>query len=179
MTESQSESHLVRVVMAQQYITRRAKELFGDRANAVVMRELNQINNFETYVPPKASNLSWEEKKKALKSLIFVTEKRNSDIKARKVADGSKQRTYYGYDKCDGSPSTVVTESIVMTRVIDAKERRHMAVLDIVNTFLQADNNETANMLLRGKLSEMMVRIYPALYREYVTYSAKEFPCCT
>ena len=31
-----------------------------------------------------------EEEKKALESLIFVTEKRNGDIKARKVADGSK-----------------------------------------------------------------------------------------
>ena len=31
-------------------------------------------------------------------------------------------------------------------------------------------------MLLRGKLAEMMVRIDPALYREYVTYSANGVP---
>ena len=41
-----------------------------------------------------------------------------------------------------------------------------MAVLDIANTFLQADNDKTVNMLLMGKLAEMMVRIDPALYRE-------------
>ena len=46
-----------------------------------------------------------------------------------------------------------------------------MAVLYIVSTFLQADNNETVNMLLRGKLAETMVRIDPVLYLEYVTYS--------
>ena len=39
-----------------------------------------------------------------------------------------------------------------------------MAVLGIANTFLQADNNETINMLLRGKQAEMIVRIDPALY---------------
>ena len=80
--------------MAQPYSMKKMKELFGDRADASAMRELNQINDFETYVPLKASDLSWEEKKKVLKFLIFVTEKRNKDIKARKVADGSKQRTY-------------------------------------------------------------------------------------
>ena len=51
-----------------------------------------------------------------------------------------------------------------------------MAALDIANTFLQADNDKTVNMLLRGKLTEMMVRIDPALYWEYVTYSANGVP---
>ena len=120
----------------------------------------------------KVSNLSRKEKKKALKSLIFVTEKRNGDIKARKMADGIKQHMYDGYEKSDGLLPTVVTESIFMTGVVDKKERRHVALLDIANVFLQSDNDKTVNMLLRGKLAEMMVRIDPALYQDYVTYSA-------
>ena len=176
MIESQIESHLVGVAMAQQYSMNKAKELFGDKADAAVMRELNQINNFETYVPLKASDFLWEEKKKALESLIFMTEKRNGDIKARKVADGSKQRTYDGYNKSGGLLPTVVTESIFITGVVDAKEIRNVAVQDIVNAFLQADNDETMNMVLRGKLAEMMVRIDSALYRECVTYSANRVP---
>ena len=87
--------------MAQQYSMKKAKELFRDKAGAAVTRELNQINDFETYVPLKASELSWEEKKKVLESLIFVTEKINRDIKARNVADSSKQRTYDSYNKSD------------------------------------------------------------------------------
>ena len=31
-------------------------------------------------------------------------------------------------------------------------------------------------MLLRGKLAEMMVRINPSLYRQYITYSNKGIP---
>ena len=93
----------------------KTKELFGDKAAVAVMRELNQINGFEAYVLLKASDLSWEENKKALESLIFMTEKRNRDIKARKVVGGTKQQVYDGYDKSDGLSPTVVTESMFMT----------------------------------------------------------------
>ena len=70
----------------------------------------------------------------------------------------------------------VVTESIFMTGVGDAKERRNVAVLDIANAFLQADNNKTANILLSGGLAEMTVRTDPALYQEDVTHSANGVP---
>ena len=61
---------------------------------------------------------------------------------------------------------TLITESIVMTGVIDTKENREVAVLDTANTFLHANNGETISILLRGKLAEMMARIYPARYRD-------------
>ena len=56
------------------------------------------------------------------------------------------------------------------------RKKKNVAVLDIANAFLQADNDETVNMLLRGKVAEMMVRIDPSLHREYVTYSANGVP---
>ena len=78
----------------------------------------------DTYEPVHKSDLTFKDRKKSLASLMFITEKRNGDIKARKVADGSKQRTYGGYDKSDGSSPTVATDSIFLTGVIDAKEQR-------------------------------------------------------
>ena len=56
-----------------------------------------------TYKPMDASKLSYQERKYALASMLFITEKRNGDVKARKVAIGSKHRTYDGYDKSNGS----------------------------------------------------------------------------
>ena len=108
---------------------------------------------------------------KALASLMFITKKRNGDIKARKVADGSKQRTYDVYDKADGSSPTVSIDSIFLTGVIDAYELRAIAILDIANAFLHAENNEKILMLLRGRLAETMVQVDLAMYRKYVTYS--------
>ena len=100
-----------------------------------------------------ASDMSWEEKKKALKSLLFITEKRNVYIKARQVADGSKQHTYDGYDKADGSSPTVTTESIFFTGAVDAREGRAVAVLDVANAFLHVNNNDRVLMLIHGKLA--------------------------
>ena len=117
----------------------------------------------DTYEPVHKSNLKFEDKKKALASLMFITENRNGYIKARKVADESKQRTYEGYDKFDFSSPTVATDSIFLTGVIDAKEQRAIAILDIANVFLHAENDEKILMLLRGRLAEMMVQVYPSM----------------
>ena len=92
-----------------------------------------------TYKPVHKSDLTFEDRKKALASLMFITEKRNGDIKARKVADGSKQRNYDGYEKSDGSSPTVATDIIFLTGEIDAKEQRAIVILDIANAFLHAE----------------------------------------
>ena len=84
---------------------------------------------------------------------MFITEKTNGTVKARKFADGSKQRMYDGYEKSDGSSPTVITESIFLIEVVDARERRARAVLDIANDFLNTDNDERVLMLLRGRLT--------------------------
>ena len=48
----------------------------------------------DTYKAITKSSPTIEDRRKALASLMFITKKRNGDIKARKVADGSKQHTY-------------------------------------------------------------------------------------
>ena len=58
-----------------------------------------------------------------------------------------------------------------MTGVIDAREMRAIATLDIANAFLHAENDEKILMLLRGRLAEKMVAVDPEMYRKYVTYS--------
>ena len=46
-----------------------------------------------------------------------------------------------------------------------------MEVQDFAHAFMHVHNYERVLMILRGKLSEMMVRIDPSMYREYITYS--------
>ena len=55
--------------------------------------------------------------------------------------------------------------------MIDAKELRAIAILDITNAFLHVENDEKILMLLHGRLAKMMVQVDPAMYRKYVTYS--------
>ena len=89
--------HLLGVILVQQYNLKKGLELFGDRAEAATTKELQQIHDFGTYVPQDAKELSKAERLKALLALMFIVEKRNGDIKARKCAVGSKQRTFPGY----------------------------------------------------------------------------------
>ena len=164
MTEAYTDAHILGVILVQKYGLKKEIDLFGKKADAAVVKELTQIQELETYEPITASDMSWEEKKKALESLLFITEKRNRDIKARKVGDGSKQRMYDGYNKADGSSPIFTTESIFFTGVVDAREGRAVSVLDVVSVFLHAHNDERFLMLLSGKLAEMMARIDPSMY---------------
>ena len=123
-----------------------------------------------------ASTLTYQERKYDLDSLLFITEKRNEDIKARKVAVGSKQRTYDGYDKSNGLLLTVNTDSVFLTGVIYAHERRAVAMLDIEDAFLHAANDDYMLMLLHGKLAELLLKVYPKIYRNYVITSKQGVP---
>jgi hypothetical protein len=85
--------HLLGVILVQQYNLKSGLELFGDRAEVSTTKELQQIHNFGTYVPQEVRSLSRAERMKALSALMFIVKQRNRDIKARKYAVGSKQRT--------------------------------------------------------------------------------------
>jgi hypothetical protein len=66
-------------------------------------------------------------------------------------------------------------ESLLLTCVIEAKEERDVAVMDIPNAFVQTILNrkdtkgERIIMKLRGKTAELLVRTAPELYRRYIT----------
>ena len=64
--------------------------MFGEKDDTPVTTELTQIHDMETYEPVEPKTMTYEDRKKALASLLFITEKRNGDIKAMKVADDSK-----------------------------------------------------------------------------------------
>ena len=176
MGEDEICEHIVGLIMAQQYTLKKGLELFGEKAEEAAIKELQQIHDMDTYTPMDPKTLSFEEKKKALSALFFLTEKRNGDIKARKCAVGSKQRTFPGYVKSDAASPTVSTDGLIITTAIDAHEERDVAIVDIPGAFLQADNDEFVLMLLRGKLAEMMVRMNPKIYRKYVMTGNKGQP---
>ena len=83
MSEEDCDTHIIGVLLAKHYSMKKAKELFGDRSDDAVMKELRQIHPYETYEPLKASNLTWEQKKEALNSLLFVTKKKRRSDQAK------------------------------------------------------------------------------------------------
>ena len=103
MNWEESEAHVVGLVLAQMYILRKGTELFREKAEQATMTELLQIDDFELYKPLHKHELSKQDRKDALESMIKMTEKRadeegNRKIKSWIVADGSKQRSYSWID---------------------------------------------------------------------------------
>jgi hypothetical protein len=86
-------------------------------------------------------------------------------------ANGSTQREYTNRDEA-ASP-TAMTESILLTATIDAKQRRDVMTADIPNAFVQTDINEREKgeqivMKICGQLVDMLVNLSPETYADYV-----------
>ena len=66
--------------------------------------------------------------------------------------------------------------SVIMTGVVDAHERRNIAIIDVENAFLQSENDRRIIMAIRGKTAELLVQLNPALHRPYIWYIKKGVP---
>jgi hypothetical protein len=96
---------------------------------------------------------------------MFLKEKRCGKIKARGCADGRKQRLYT--KKEDASSPTASIESVMITSVIEAKEERDVAVVDIPGAFMQADMDEVVHLRLEGTMAKLITKLDPELYTKY------------
>ena len=120
-----------------------------------------------TFLPMDASKLNYQEKNKALESLIFLKEKKDGTIKGCACDDGRKQRV--DAKKGDATSLTVSIEAVLITAVIDAKEERDVAVIDIQNSFVQTEMDNEVLMIMHGRLAELMAAVAPEMYNTYIT----------
>ena len=65
---------------------------FKEKGKAVVTKELTQMRDMNVFHPIEVDSLTYDEKKKALSSLMFLKEKRDSSVKACMCNDGCKQK---------------------------------------------------------------------------------------
>ena len=158
---------LAHTVMTQ-YSMKKGIAEFGEDGVEAVLSELKQLHDRKVLEPKAAGDLTREEKRAALHYLMFLKKKRCGRIKGRGCADGRKQRIYT--TKEDASSPTVAIEALMLSCVIDAKERRDVGIVDIPGAFMQADMDETVHMKMEGKMAELLVRIDPAQYRKYVAH---------
>ena len=135
--------------------------------------EMKQLHDRSCWQPIDVATMTPTEKAKALESLIFLVEKKDGRIKARHCANGSKQRNWINAEEA-ASP-TVMTDSILLTAGIEAKEKRDVATWDIPNAFIQTAVEELDKdgdrivMKIRGAMVDMLLELDPK-YEEFVVY---------
>jgi hypothetical protein len=93
--------------------------------------------------------------------LMFLKRKRCGKIKARGCADGQPQREYIIKDQ--SSSPTVANNALFATCLVDAIEKRAVAICDIPGAFLQADwpQDEPCYIRFKGIMVDMICQIEP------------------
>jgi hypothetical protein len=114
---------------------------FGKKGYDAALGEVKQLHDRVVFCPVDISKLTQQETKRAMESLIFLVEKRDGRVKARWCANGSTQRSYI--NKEDVASLTALNESILLTATIDAQENRDVMLVDIPNSFVQTEINQT------------------------------------
>ena len=139
---------------------------FGQDGADAIMIELEQLLYRKVMDGCKAGDLTKEQKKAALKYLMFLKQKRCGKIKGRGCADGRKQRLYK--TKEESSSPTVSIEALFLTCMIDAVERRCVVTCDIPGAFMHSDIDELIHIKLEGELADLLIRLDPT-YEQFVT----------
>jgi hypothetical protein len=162
----------------QTYSLKSGLRKFGERGETAATSEKRQLHKRAVFEPIRVDDMTQVEKKRAMESLIFLVEKRDGRVKARNCANGSTQRAYMERD--DAASPTAMTESILITATINAKQKRDVMTTDIPNAFVQTDVDEKNQvkgehiiMKIRRPLVDMLLEIATEVYEGYSTYKGK------
>ena len=157
--------------MAQQYDFKKGLEKFGEEGKKAVTEELAQLHKIKTWKPQDAKTLTQKQKGQALRNIMMLTQKRDGQIKARGVVDGSTQRNDKRYKKENNASPTVHTNSVLISCTIDAHKERDVAAINVPGAYLHSNlkrKDSTILMQLKGKVAELLVMLNPKLYHKYI-----------
>ena len=129
-----------------QISTKKGIRKHGYRVLEVILRDFTQPDRKKVIEPIDPDSLIYEERRKSLRAIILVTEKRSGNLKDQTCADGRKQGAYISKEEC--SPPTVSAEALITMLVIYAHEGRDVTTCDIVGYYLNADMDEFMTMKL-------------------------------
>jgi hypothetical protein len=153
-----------------QYGLKKGIRLFGEPGAEAVTKELKQLHDRKAIKPMLPSDLTAQQRYRALAYLMCLKLKRAGDLKGRGCADGRSQREYMA--KEETSSPTVSTQALILSCMIDAKEERDVATADIPGAFLQTDYVEgDTHLRIEGTMAELLAQIDPKLYRKYIITS--------
>ena len=157
----------------QQYYLNKGLKKFGARGKEAAISELDQLVKRNCWEPIHVEELTQEEKRRSVDSMMLLAEKNSEKIKGRYVYKGNETRDWLSRE--DTASPTASLESIMSTCVIDAYEGRDVLTADIPNAFIQTDMPEPEDgearviMKITGLLVDYLVEIDPT-YSQYIVF---------
>jgi len=153
-----------------QYGFNRGLKEFGELGYQATVKELDDnLLGMGAVRMLKPTDVNRSIRFEALNYLMFLKRKRCGKIKARGCADGRPQREYITKDQ--SSSPTVANNALFATCLVDAIEKRAVAICDIPGAFLQADwpQNEPCYIRFEGIMVDMICQIEPK-YSKCIKY---------
>jgi hypothetical protein len=141
----------------------------GRKAEEALLAEFAQLEDLDVYEPLHPSKLTRAQKKSALRAINLIKEKRCGRLKGRTVADGRIQKNLY--DRSETASPTVATDSLMVSIIIDAFERRDIATADIAGAYLKAYMKDFTVMKFTGASVDILCKMNPK-YKAFVTIEA-------
>ncbi len=139
----------------------------GQVAIDALFNEFSQLHDLTVFRPQDAKRLTKAQKKAALRAINVIKEKRCGKIKGRTVADGRAQRNLYTKDET--ASATVATDALLLSILIDAKERRDVATADFSGAYLRADMKDFTLLKMEGESVDIMCDVCSD-YEKFVCY---------
>jgi hypothetical protein len=149
-----------------QMTAREGIEKHGEDAVLALFKEFAQLHDKKVFKAVRASDLSREQKRNALRAINLIKEKRNGDLKGRTCADGRKQRNWYTKERTT-SP-TISNDSLMAILTLSAAERRKIAMWDVEGAYLLADQDDYVLLKFTGESVDVLCKVDKG-YEAFVT----------
>jgi hypothetical protein len=140
-----------------------------------VPKEPEKLHKKQTFAPLNVSDLTAEQKKSSLESLVFLKENRDGSKKGLARAGGRKQREVSS--KANTTSPTISLESVLTTATIDAFKHRDVDIVSVPGAYLTIDMDKEVFVCLRRRLIELMVKTAPEIYRKYISMGSDNKQC--
>jgi hypothetical protein len=168
--ESYQHNQLVAFAFMQPLSVKAALKQWGSEADVAGQKEASQLHWRDTFIPKLWSELSEDQKSKILEIHMFIVKKRLGKTKEQLFGGGNKQHDYL--TKEESSSPTAATESVLLTSIVNAAERRDVAIINIPNAFIQMRverEKDCVIIRIRDVVFNWLVKIAPDIYGQYET----------
>ena len=149
--------------LTEQMSTKAGLKCFGEDGAQAIMMEMEQHLYRRVIHGRYAHKLTHEQKRLALKYLMFLKEKHSGALKACGCADGRPQGLYKTKHKT--SSLTVSLKALFLTCLIDVMEGQWVMTADIPGAFMQADIDEQLFIKLEGDITLLLIRKDPSYWK--------------
>jgi hypothetical protein len=148
----------------------KAIQKYGDAGKDSIVTEIRQLHDFGSFAPVNVDNLNSDQRKRIIRSLIFLKEKYTptgefDKLKARLVARGDQQdKSLY---EVLSSP-TVALSSIFIISWLIAGNSFKVGTIDIVGAFLNAEETHEVHMRLSKEITDILLEIDKKKYQPFI-----------